>query len=232
MVYKLILGGKSMNKSIKILIVEDEAITARAIESELKTMGYDSIFIATTYNKALSSVKTKKPDLILLDINLNDKHDGIDLANSKKVFKKIPIIYITANSDEHSIEEMIATQASAYLSKPLKYEELKFLIAKTVLKNSESVDLGDNFTYDFKSRTLFHGEKFIKLSPHEKSLLEQLIKAKSKAIPSNQLESEIWIGKTPSSSSLRTLVGSLRKKLKELKSKKITNVPFLGYKLA
>ena len=134
MVYKLILGGKRMKKNINILIVEDEAITARAIESELKKMGYDSIFIATNYDKALSTIKSNQPDLILLDINLHDKYDGIDLANSKEVFKKIPIIYITANSDEHSMEEMIATKAEAYLSKPLKYEELHFLINKTLLQ--------------------------------------------------------------------------------------------------
>ena len=232
MVYKLILGGKSMNKSIKILIVEDEAITARAIESELKTMGYDSIFIATTYNKALSSVKTKKPDLILLDINLHDKYDGIDLANSKEVFKKIPIIYITANTDEHSIEEMIATQASAYLSKPLKYEELHFLISKIVFKQEEDIDLGDNFIYNFENHTLFYKKEFIKLSHNEKTLLVQLIKAKGKVVHSHKLELEIWLDKTPAQSSLRTLVRSLRKKLKGLNAKKILNVPFIGYKLA
>ncbi len=232
MVSRLLLGGEKMKRDTKILIVEDEAITARAIESELKKMGYSSISIATNYRRALSTIESDKPHLILLDINLNSKYSGIDLASTQEVFKKIPVIYITANSDEESIKEMIATQPDGYLYKPIKTEELKFLITKVALKSSELVDLGDNFTYDFNSCTLFHGEKFIKLSPNEKSLLEHLIRAKGEAISSHKLESEIWTDRTPAPSSLRTLVGSLRKKLKGLESKKIVNVPFLGYKLA
>jgi len=219
-----------IKKDIKILIIEDEALIAKAIKSDLKKMGYNLIDIAISYNKAMYKIRTRKPNLILLDINLKDVYTGVDIANEKEVLNKIPIIYLTGCKDEEVIEDVIATNPKAYISKPIKYNELKIAISIALIsyKKSDIVDIGHNFIYDFKNRNLFLNKKPIKLSKNEKILLERLIKAKGKAVSYIDLEFEIWAYETKSDNALRALIRNLRKKLN---FKMIENILSFGYKL-
>jgi two-component SAPR family response regulator len=89
---------------VQILIVEDELIIAEDISNMLQKMGYDVIGIAMDFDEAVTILENNKPDLILLDINLNGKSDGIDLANVINGKCKIPFIYITSYSDASTLE--------------------------------------------------------------------------------------------------------------------------------
>lgn len=220
-----------MKDNIKILIVEDEALAAKAIETQLTQMGYKIIFIAINYTKAMKIIKQKRPDLILLDIDLKDSYTGIDIANEKEVLNRIPIIYTTSHTDHKTLKELIATKPKSYLSKPIKYEDLKVAISLALIpkdyKNS-LVNIGDDFTYSLKDQTLLKHQELVKLSKNEKILLERLIQAKSNFVSSKELEFSIWAYETKSENSLRTLVRSLRKKLKP---DLIINKISFGYKL-
>ncbi len=216
-------------KKISILIVEDEALTAKAIEGELKKMGYREIHIAISYEKALQEIKTYHFDLILLDINLKSKNSGITLAQHKEVFEKIPVIFITADKDEQTIQDMLATNPKNYLLKPLRYAELKFSIDLALKDKKETINLGYDFTYDLKHQNLFHKQKPIKLSPNEKLLLERLLTEKGDFVYASVLEDSIWGDKIVPESSLRTLILRLRKKLNP---KIIVTVAGVGYKVA
>jgi len=219
-----------MRANIRILIVEDEVLTAKSMESEIRKMGYDTINIAISYTKAMQSIKSQTPDLILLDIKLKGKYTGIDIANEKEVLNKIPIIYLTGCTESKTINNLLATNPKSYLSKPIKYKDLQVAIALALEYKKESVEIGYGFSYDLKNRNLFRKQKPIKLSPNEKLLLEKLIKEKGEFVPSNILEFAIWGNEVKSDSSLRTLVGNLRKKLKA-EVEMIKTIPYFGYKL-
>ncbi|KQC10494.1 MAG: hypothetical protein APR54_03095 [Candidatus Cloacimonas sp. SDB] len=108
----------------KILIVEDESIIAADIEAKLTDLGFSHIRIAYTVNSALNAVSTFQPDLILLDINLNDEIDGIELAKQIQHSKNIPLIFITAYSDESTLNRAIFANPLGYIIKPFTINEL------------------------------------------------------------------------------------------------------------
>ena len=111
-------------KKTKVGIVEDEMIIADTICLALQTLNYDYCKPARSFEKALQMIESEKPDIVLLDINLNAKLDGIDLGHHINANYTIPIIYLTANSDKATIERCKETLPNAFLIKPFSNEEL------------------------------------------------------------------------------------------------------------
>lgn len=120
--------------AINIGIVEDEMVIARTIESSLDDLGYEHCGPATTYGEALELLETDKPDLLLLDINLGSRKDGIDVAEKINLLYKIPFIFLTANSDLATIERAKKVKPHAYIVKPFSKEEL-FAAIEIALSN-------------------------------------------------------------------------------------------------
>lgn len=117
--------------NIKILVVEDEQIVSFEIESALDLLGFETIRSAKDYDEALKITKKLKPDIIIImDINLEkSKKDGIDTVKEiKLLLPNIPIIYLTAYSDDNTLDRAMQTNPCAYLIKPFKREELKTTI--------------------------------------------------------------------------------------------------------
>jgi len=225
-------GGKMIK--INILIVEDEAIVALEIKRSVIKLGYSVIDTISNYDEALQSIKNKTPDIILLDINLNNSKDGIELAQAVAKQSPIPIIYLTAFSDDTTIQRAIETNPIGYLVKPFKREDLKSTLQLAIYKlntnytkKHELIDIGDGYLYDMRNHNLFFQDYPIKLSLLEQKLLEILIEAKGEMVPFSVLEEHIWGGKPISSSSLRTLLYRLRGKLEY---KLIETVPSFGIK--
>ena len=109
---------------IKIGIVEDEMVIALTIENTLDELGYEYCGIASSYGEALELLETDKPDLVLLDINLSGKKDGIDVAEKINLLYQIPFIFLTANSDMATIDRAKKVKPHAYIVKPFTKEEL------------------------------------------------------------------------------------------------------------
>jgi two-component system response regulator LytT len=112
------------NMSIKVGIVEDEMIIADNIESVLTQLGYATAGPVINYTKALEMVTREQPDIVLIDIMLSGKKDGIDLAWKIKEDFNLPIIFLTANADAATIERAKRLNPSAYLIKPFSKEDL------------------------------------------------------------------------------------------------------------
>ncbi|HEX3034133.1 MAG TPA: response regulator [Thermodesulfobacteriota bacterium] len=113
-----------MTKS-NILIVEDNMIIAIDIQDRLESFGYAVPTIATTGEQAIAKTAELKPDLIIMDIGLNGNINGIETVEKIRENFKIPVIYLTGNSD-------LLKQANItdpYIVKPFEDEELKSLIA-------------------------------------------------------------------------------------------------------
>src|SRR6195952_5222487 len=109
---------------LKIGIVEEELVIARTILSTLDELAYSYCGPAINYTEAMEMLDTNKPDLLLLDIQLSGKKDGIDLAQKINEFYQIPFIFLTANSDAETIERAKKVKPHAYIVKPFTKEEL------------------------------------------------------------------------------------------------------------
>lgn len=218
----------------KVLIVENEIIIALEMKRCLEKLNFEVTNTVKDYDNALASFLDNKPDIILMDINLKSSKDGIEIAKELNRIKKVPVIYITAFSDEETIKRAIATNPVSYLIKPFKIEELKSNILLGLYKKEEvssdytninNLNLGFDYYFDEKRSKLFYKYLPIKLSIKECCLLKILIDAKGKSISFEDLESFIWRNNHVSNSALRTLIYRLRSKLEY---KIIETIPTVG----
>jgi signal transduction histidine kinase len=108
----------------KILIVEDEAIVGLDIEKKLKSMDYQVLGQASSGEEAIQKANELKPDLVLMDIKIKGKLDGIDAAQQIKAQLDIPVIFVTAYADDKMIKRAKATDPYGYILKPINKREL------------------------------------------------------------------------------------------------------------
>ncbi|MBL4709541.1 MAG: response regulator [Flavobacteriales bacterium] len=133
---------------MKILIVEDEAISAEGLESALKKMGYQIIGIAADALSALDLITNTPPDLAILDINIQGDKDGVWLAEQIK-HRNIPYIFLTAYGDKKTIERAIKTQPYGYLIIPFTKSDIFAAIEVAIsnfnkLREEEPVKANDS----------------------------------------------------------------------------------------
>lgn len=124
-----------MTSGPKILIVEDEAITAMGMEHVLTSCGYSVVGTAARCEDALNICEQTNPDLILMDINIEGKHDGITTCRQIKKLYKIPVMYMTAYSTEEIKTRALETEPEEYLNKPIRPKQLCNLL-KVFFENS------------------------------------------------------------------------------------------------
>lgn len=109
---------------IKIAIVEDDLLIAESIVLVLEKIGYRTTAPCRTYAAALKSIEADQPDLILIDIVIAGKQDGIDLAETINKRFKLPFIFLTANSDSFTVNRAKVVKPMAYLVKPFSERDL------------------------------------------------------------------------------------------------------------
>jgi len=108
----------------KIFIVEDELIIAKSLARQLEKLNYDVVGTASSGEKALELIEQNPPDLVLMDIVIAGEMDGIETA--KKIREKfdIPVIYLTAYSDEETLKRVQESSSHGYILKPYKQREV------------------------------------------------------------------------------------------------------------
>lgn len=129
-----------------ILIVEDEAIVAADLADKLERAGYDIVGTVSRGEHALRMVRQNRPDLILMDIRLAGPLDGIDVAKSLKMSTDVPVVFLTAHSDDETIRRAGLTDPFGYILKPFEERDLTTQIeialyryqAERALRDSES----------------------------------------------------------------------------------------------
>ena len=115
-------------EQVKILIVEDKVIVAEDLAAQLEQLGYCITGIAESGEEALVKFDEELPDLVLMDISLPGKLDGIQTASLMNRIHPLPFIYLTALSDGPTVERAMKTHPSAYLVKPYQARDLKIAI--------------------------------------------------------------------------------------------------------
>lgn len=128
----------------RILVVEDEIIVAEDIRGSLLKMGYSVPFMASSGEEAIDTVKEDNPDLVLMDIMLEDGIDGIEAADRIRSISNIPIIFLTAYSDEKILERAKITEPFGYIIKPFKERELHINIEIALYKSEMEKRLKDS----------------------------------------------------------------------------------------
>lgn len=112
---------------IRILIVEDEAVTAADLHDELIAKGYDVVGTADTAERALRLAENGRPDLVLMDINLAGSADGVHAASAMRG-AEIPVIFLTAHYDERTLARAKRATPVGYITKPFEPHELSVAI--------------------------------------------------------------------------------------------------------
>jgi len=108
-----------------LLIVEDESIVAHDIQQTLVAQGYDPFAIASTGEEAVAYASQRCPDLVLMDIRIKGRIDGVTTAGLLRKRFDVPIVYLTAHADEATVARARKTEPYGYLMKPVKSAELR-----------------------------------------------------------------------------------------------------------
>jgi CheY-like chemotaxis protein len=126
-----------------ILIAEDEGIVAIHLQSKLISLGY-CVATVSSGEEALQSIRTKRPDLILMDIMLNGQIDGIETAAKiQQQFLPIPVVYLTAYADNDTLQRAKVTNPFGYILKPFEEGVLRSTIEMALYKYKATRDGSD-----------------------------------------------------------------------------------------
>ncbi|HAK45174.1 MAG TPA: two-component system response regulator [Spirochaeta sp.] len=157
-------------KNEKILVVEDERIIAIDLQRRLERFGYTVVGIAAAGDQAIELVKQYSPDIILMDIMLVGDIDGIETATIIKNEFAIPVIFLTAYSDDKTLERAKIAEPSGYILKPFKDKELYTTIDISLYKYRVDQELKRQQRW---STAILHsiGDGIIATSTDEKIIL-------------------------------------------------------------
>jgi CheY-like chemotaxis protein len=111
-----------------IMVVEDEAITAMDLQRNLENMGYTVNAVVSTGEDAVKMAEQVTPDLILMDINLDGEIDGTVAAREITGKRNIPIVFLTAFSDDDTLKSAMLPNTHSYLTKPYHEKDLKIAL--------------------------------------------------------------------------------------------------------
>ena len=103
----------------RVLVVDDERLVAREIAEDLEELGYEVAATASTADEALTLARERRPDLVLLDVRIRGPRDGIDAATVLRDRFGIPVVYLTACSDDETLTRAKSTDPYAFLVKPV-----------------------------------------------------------------------------------------------------------------
>jgi signal transduction histidine kinase len=124
----------------RILVVEDEGIVGLDIQSKLEAMGYDVPSVVSTAADAISAAERMRPDLVLMDIQLEGDMDGVDAARRIGDDYEIPVVYLTAYSDETTLARAKTAQTFGYLLKPFEERELYTTVEIALFRHRAETD--------------------------------------------------------------------------------------------
>lgn len=141
-----------MEKKAKVMIVEDEGMTAMIMQNNLEQWGYEVISDVFSGEEAIEKTETEKPDLVLMDIILRGKMNGIEAAREIRSRRDIPIVYVTAHSDEKILRDAKITEPFGYIIKPFSDQELRIAVEIAFHKHGMEQKLRES---ESKYRSLF-----------------------------------------------------------------------------
>lgn len=206
--------------NLLILVVEDDAPVRNLIGTTLKTHGYNYM-TASTGESALMQASSNNPNIVLLDLGLPDI-DGIDVIKKIRTWSELPIIVISARTEDKEKIEALDAGADDYLTKPFSVEELLARIRVTERRlatmqsanKSESIFVNGNLKIDYAAGCAYLSDEELHLTPIEYKLLCLLSRNVGKVLTHTFITQKIWGAAWESNiASLRVFMATLRKKI-------------------
>lgn len=209
-----------MNKAL-ILVVEDDAPVRNLITTTLKAHDYKYI-TASTGEGAIMEASSHNPDIVLLDLGLPDI-DGVEVIKRIRTWSNMPIIVISARSEDNDKIEALDSGADDYLTKPFSVEELlarlrvtqrRLSVMQAGLAANDSVFTNGRLRIDFAAGCAYLGENELHLTPIEYKLLCLMAKNVGKVLTHTYITQKIWGSSWENYvASLRVFMATLRKKI-------------------
>ncbi|HOW82997.1 MAG TPA: response regulator transcription factor [Spirochaetota bacterium] len=220
-----------------ILIIDDEEQIRRFLKIGLESQGY-LVHEADSGGDGLTQCVMKRPDAVLLDLNLPDM-DGAEVLKKLREWYRSPVIVLTVRESERDKVELLDCGADDYITKPFGMEELLARM-RAVLRRARHDPEEPQFDYrhlsvDLAKRTVTVNGLPVKFSPLEYDLLKLFVRNPGKVLTQKQIMREIWgPGMESETSYLRVYVAALRKKIEEDPSrpKILVTEPGVGYRFA
>jgi DNA-binding response OmpR family regulator len=223
---------------MKLLIVEDDATIVDAIKCAFK-LGWSGIEMinADWGQDGIMMVETEAPDAVILDLGLPDIN-GLDVIKGIRRFSKVPILVLTARTEETVVVQALEAGANDYVSKPLRQMELLARVKRLIQWQGEQdftspVILGP-IIYDYEKREFTKNGMTVRLRSKENSILYELMKRSPNVIPPSVLIRLIWGEEyTDALDSLKVHIRHLREKIEDNPSQPriILTKPGYGYYL-
>ena len=209
-----------MNK-IQILVVEDDAPVRNLITTTLKAHDY-RFATAVNGSSAVMEAASRNPDIILLDLGLPDM-DGVEVIERRRGWSNVPIIVISARSEDSDKIDALDAGADDYLTKPFSVEELlarlrvtRRRLALMAGSSREAVFINGRLRIDFASGCAWLGEEEMHLTPMEYKLLCLLAQNVGKVLTHKFITQSVWGSSWEKDvGSLRVFMATLRKKLEK-----------------
>jgi EAL domain-containing protein (putative c-di-GMP-specific phosphodiesterase class I)/CheY-like chemotaxis protein len=129
------------NTKKRVLIVEDESLIAHQLKKRIINLGYAVTDIVTNSEDALSSLRSNPADIVLMDIVIKGDTDGIEVADMVQQEFNIPVIFLTAYSDDETLQRAELTRAYGYLVKPVQEQELNAMIRIVLTRHQRDLEL-------------------------------------------------------------------------------------------
>lgn len=209
-----------MNK-LQILVVEDDAPVRNLITTTLKSHNYKYI-VAENGDEAIRQASTCNPDIVLLDLGLPDM-DGVEVIKKIRTWSNIPIIVISARSEDADKIEALDNGADDYLTKPFSVEELlarlrvtgrRLAMMQANTSANKSVFTNGMLMIDYAAGCAYIGEEELHLTPIEYKLLCLMSQNVGKVLTHNYITQKVWGSSWENDvASLRVFMATLRKKL-------------------
>ncbi|MDF1875129.1 response regulator [Sulfurimonas sp. SAG-AH-194-I05] len=204
-----------------ILIVEDDILIARFIESVLVHKEYNVVGIVKSASELLEIMKTVCIDLIFMDINIEESMDGIGLARHINMKASYPILFLSAYGDDATIEDAMGSYVVGYLVKPVAPKNI--IAALNVAKNiigsmkkvvkDDTLYLGEETFYNKEFSVVTYQGEEVSLTQKEKKILKILVQNKGSTVSIENIKNYVWTDENISLSSLRVKINSLKVKL-------------------
>lgn len=209
-----------MNKPL-ILVVEDDTAVRNLIATTLETQSYQ-YHMAKTGGEAVVEAVSQKPDIVLLDLGLPDM-DGVEIIKKIRSWSNMPIIVISARSEDRDKIEALDAGADDYLIKPFSVDELLARVRVTLRRlhymqgpaeGEEPIFVNGDLRIDYPSGCVYLSGRELHLTPIEYKLLCLLAKNVGKVLTHTFITKEVWGSSWAGDvASLRVFMATLRKKI-------------------
>ena len=225
--------------ALVVLLVEDDRHIRRFLRTSLETEGW-RVFEAETLRQGLVDAATRKPDLVIADLGLPDG-DGVDLIRQVRTWSRVPVIVLSARSDEDDKVRALDAGADDYIEKPFGVSELLARVRANMRRQqtlreggeSSSVTIGD-VEIDLAARVVKKAGAVVHLTPIEFRLLGVLVANAGRVLTHRHLLREVWgPSHVEDNHYLRVFMANLRHKLENdpAQPKMLLTETGVGYRL-